>query len=89
MGRKPANEADTVLFVGTNFPFSEVEGTFPNVDKFIQIDNNPAMLGKHHQNDVVILGDASEAIDEIIAKVIMQLMTMQQITLLSQLMLIT
>lgn len=73
VGWKPANEAileaDNVLFVGTNFPFSEVEGTFRNVNKFIQIDNNPAMLGKRHQNDVAILGDAGEAIDAILAKV--------------------
>jgi len=73
VGWKPANEAvleaDAVLFVGTNFPFSEVEGTFRHVDKFIQIDNNPAMLGKRHQTDVAILGDAGEAIDEILAKV--------------------
>ena len=73
VGWKPANEAileaDTVLFVGTNFPFSEVEGTFRNVNKFIQIDNNPAMLGKRHQNDVAILGDAGEAITAILDKV--------------------
>lgn len=73
VGWKPANEAileaDTVLFVGTNFPFSEVEGTFRNVNNFIQIDNNPAMLGKRHQNDVAILGDAGEAIESILAKV--------------------
>ncbi|AIG66191.1 pyruvate oxidase [Weissella tructae] len=73
VGWKPANEtvleSDTVLFVGTNFPFSEVEGTFRNVDKFIQIDNNPAMLGKRHQTDVAILGDAGEAINAILAKV--------------------
>ena len=73
VGWKPANEAileaDTVLFVGTNWPFSEVEGTFRNVNKFIQIDNNPAMLGKRHQNDVAILGDAGEAIAAILAKV--------------------
>ncbi|MCW0953505.1 pyruvate oxidase [Weissella ceti] len=73
VGWKPANEsvleADTVLFVGTNFPFSEVEGTFRNVDKFIQIDNNPAMLGKRHQTDVAILGDAGEAINAILAEV--------------------
>lgn len=73
VGWKPANEAileaDTVLFVGTNFPFSEVEGTFRDVNKFIQIDNNPAMLGKRHQNDVAILGDAGEAIAAILAKV--------------------
>ncbi|MCT3044701.1 pyruvate oxidase [Leuconostoc mesenteroides] len=73
VGWKPANEAileaDTVLFVGTNFPFSEVEGTFRNVNKFIQIDAYPAMLGKRHQNDVAILGDAGEAIAAILAKV--------------------
>lgn len=73
VGWKPANEtvleADAVLFVGTNFPFSEVEGTFRNVDKFIQIDNNPAMLGKRHHTDVAILGDAGEAINAILAKV--------------------
>lgn len=73
VGWKPANEsvleADTVLFVGTNFPFSEVEGTFRNVEKFIQIDNNPAMLGKRHETDVAILGDAGEAIDAILSKV--------------------
>ncbi|MDR0899427.1 MAG: pyruvate oxidase [Lactobacillaceae bacterium] len=73
VGWKPANEiileADTVLFVGTNFPFAEVDGTFRNVKKFIQIDNNPAMLGKRHQTDVAILGDAGEALDAIYKKV--------------------
>lgn len=73
VGWKPANEmvleADTVLFVGSNFPFSEVEGTFRNVDKFVQIDNNPAMLGKRHATDVAILGDAGEAVEAILAKV--------------------
>ncbi|MBM7617421.1 pyruvate oxidase [Weissella uvarum] len=73
VGWKPANEmvleADTVLFVGSNFPFSEVEGTFRNVDKFIQIDNNPAMLGKRHATDVTILGDAGEAVNDLLDKV--------------------
>ena len=73
VGWKPANEtvleSDAVLFVGSNFPFSEVEGTFRNVDKFIQIDTNPAMLGKRHQTDVAILADAGEAVEAILAKV--------------------
>jgi len=73
VGWKPANEtikeADTVLFAGSNFPFSEVEGTFSNVENFIQIDNNPAMLGKRHNADVAILGDAGEAIDSLLEKV--------------------
>lgn len=73
VGWKPANEtileADTVLFAGSNFPFSEVEGTFRNVDNFIQIDIDPAMLGKRHHADVAILGDAGLAVDEILNKV--------------------
>ncbi|WP_028274061.1 pyruvate oxidase [Atopococcus tabaci] len=73
VGWKPANEtvkeADTVLFVGSNFPFAEVEGTFSNIENFIQIDNNPAMLGKRHNADVAILGDAGEAIHKLLDKV--------------------
>ncbi len=73
VGWKPANEAvkeaDTVLFVGSNFPFAEVEGTFSNIDNFIQIDNNPAMLGKRHNADVAILGDAGEAVHSLLGKV--------------------
>ena len=73
VGWKPANEAireaDTVLFAGSNFPFSEVEGTFANTENFIQIDINPAMLGKRHEPDVAILGDAGEAIQLILEKV--------------------
>ena len=73
VGWKPANEAvkeaDTVLFVGSNFPFAEVEGTFSNIENFIQIDNNPAMLGKRHNADVAILGDAGEAVDLLLEKV--------------------
>ncbi|GAA0370648.1 pyruvate oxidase [Alkalibacterium iburiense] len=73
VGWKPANEAvkeaDTVLFVGSNFPFAEVEGTFSNIEHFIQIDNNPANLGKRHNPDVAILGDAGEAVQSLLKKV--------------------
>ena len=73
VGWKPANEiikeADTVLFVGSNFPFAEVDNTFENTENFIQIDNNPAMLGKRHHADVAILGDAGEAVDALLEKV--------------------
>ena len=65
VGWKPANEAileaDTVLFIGCNFPFAEADRTFRNIKHFIQVDNNPAMLGKRHACDVAILGDAGEA----------------------------
>lgn len=73
VGWKPANEAvkeaDTVLFVGSNFPFAEVEGTFSNIENFIQIDNNPAMLGKRHNADVAVLGDAGEAVHMLLDRV--------------------
>ncbi len=73
VGWKPANEtvleADTVLFMGTNFPFSEVEGTFRNVKKFVQVDANPAMLGKRHETDVAILADAGKTLEALLAKV--------------------
>lgn len=73
VGWKPANEtvkeADTILFVGSNFPFAEIEGTFSNTENFIQIDNNPAMLGKRHNADVAILGDAGEAVQSLLGKV--------------------
>ena len=42
VGWKPANEvvfeADTVLFLGSNFPFAEVYEAFKNTEKFIQVD---------------------------------------------------
>lgn len=66
VGWKPANEAileaDTVLFIGCNFPFAEADRTFRNIKHFIQVDNNPAVLGKRHACDVAILGDAGEAL---------------------------
>lgn len=61
---KPANEAlketDLMLFIGSNFPFSEV--LFNPKAKFIQIDSNPAMLGKRHKTDVSMYADAKKSI---------------------------
>lgn len=72
VGWKPANEAileaDTVLFVGCNFPFAEIDHTFRNIEHFIQIDINSAMLGKRHAADVAILGDAGEALQTLLDK---------------------
>lgn len=63
---KPTNEAfpnaETVLFVGNNYPFSEVSHIFDNVKNFIQIDINVGNLGKRHSNGVTILADAGDAI---------------------------
>jgi len=66
---KPTNEAfpnaDTVVFVGNNYPFSEVTHVFENVKNFIQIDINIANLGKRHPDEVTILADAGDAIREL------------------------
>lgn len=67
VGWKPANEivneADTILFVGSDYPFVESGGIF--ADKtFIQIDIDPGQLGKRRAADVAILGDAGEVLRE-------------------------
>lgn len=66
---KPTNEvfpnAETVVFIGNNYPFAEVTHLFENVKHFIQIDINPANLGKRHFNEVTILADAGDAIREL------------------------
>lgn len=73
VGWKPANEvvfeADTVLFLGSNFPFAEVYEAFKNIEKFIQVDIDPYKLGKRHALDASILGDAGQAAKEILDKV--------------------
>lgn len=66
---KSSPRADTVLFIGSNYPFAEVIGIFKNVENFIQIDIDPFMMGKRHKNDVSILGDAAEAVQMILNKV--------------------
>ena len=73
VGWKPANEvvfeADTVLFLGSNFPFAEVHEAFKNTEKFIQVDIDPYKLGKRHALDASILGDAGQAAKAILDKV--------------------
>ncbi|MCL1898873.1 MAG: pyruvate oxidase [Micrococcales bacterium] len=62
VGRKPANEAvanaDVVLMLGTNQPFIEVTSMFQNTKTVIQVDNDPAKLGKRQRTALAILGDA-------------------------------
>jgi len=72
VGWKPGNEvleeADTILFAGSDYPFVESGGLFEG-KKFIQIDIEAARLGKRRPVDVAILGDAPEAIREITDRV--------------------
>lgn len=73
VARKPAvevfDEADVVLFAGSNYPFAEITGVFDHIDKFIQIDIDPYKLGKRHKTDVAILGDAGDAFRAITDKI--------------------
>lgn len=68
VGWKPGNEiieeADTILFAGSDYPFVESDNLFDG-KKFIQIDIEAARLGKRRPVDVAILGDAPKAIREI------------------------
>src|SRR5699024_9194086 len=72
VGWKSANEiieeADTILFAGSDFPFAESTGVFDG-KKFIQIDIDASRLGKRRSVDVAILGDAAEAIRKITEKI--------------------
>ena len=62
-------EADTVLFIGNNYPFSQVENFMAGVKHFIQIDSNPARLGRRHKADVAMLADAGLAVEALLEKV--------------------
>lgn len=70
VAHKPANDAlpqaDVILFIGSNYPFAEVSKAFKNVKKFLQIDINPAMLGKRHHADVALLADAKQALMKLV-----------------------
>lgn len=67
---KPADEiyyeADVVLFIGSNWPFAQSTNVFKFTKKLIQIDINPAMLGKRGNVDVAILGDAKDNVKALI-----------------------
>lgn len=69
LGTKPGNEclreSDLILFVGSDFPFAQ--SVFPKEAKFIQVDIDPAVLGRRHRTDAAILGDAGETMRQMLA----------------------
>lgn len=69
LSTKPANEAlqmtDLIVFVGSDFPFAKF--MFPASAKFIQVDIDSSKLGKRHKTDAAILGDAKEALKQMVA----------------------
>jgi pyruvate oxidase len=59
LGTKPATlameEADTLIMVGTSFPFT---GFLPENAKTIHIDKDPSQIGKRYPVDVGLAGDS-------------------------------
>ncbi|AYG00198.1 pyruvate oxidase [Lactococcus allomyrinae] len=66
VSRKPANEAianaDTVLMLGTNQPFIDVTNMFEHVKHVVQVDIDPAKLGKRQKTELAILADAKKVV---------------------------
>ncbi len=62
LSTKPANEAlaacDLIVFIGSDFPFARA--FFPAEARFVQVDIESSKLGRRHQTDAAILGDAGE-----------------------------
>lgn len=63
IGTKPAyeamQEADTLIMVGTSYPFT---GFLPVSAKTIQIDTDPAQIGKRYPVDVGLAGEAGKTL---------------------------
>jgi pyruvate oxidase len=70
IGTKPATmaieEADTLIMVGTSFPFV---GYIPDNLKTIQIDYDPSQIGKRHPVDVGMAGDAKETLTKLLTMI--------------------
>lgn len=65
VARKPAvdanAEADTILMLGSNQPFINVYGMFDG-KRVIQVDVDPAKLGKRQRTELSILADAKKVV---------------------------
>ena len=67
LGTKPAfetmNSADLVLFVGSNFPFARF---WPSDMKVLQVNLDPADIGKQIKVDLGIVADGKEFLEELL-----------------------
>lgn len=62
-GYHAMRQAETVLLLGTSFPY---RAFYPEKASILQVDNNPASLGRHCQIDFGVLGDIKHTIDELL-----------------------
>ncbi|MCA0969447.1 pyruvate oxidase [Halobacillus litoralis] len=71
IGTKPAyhavKETDLLILVGTQFPYRDF---LPDHVKAIQIDNEPANIGKHYPVDVGLPGDAKATMQALMEMVV-------------------
>lgn len=65
-GYHAMGQADTLLLLGTSFPY---RAFYPEKAKILQVDNNPAALGRHVQIDYGVLGDISATLDELLPQI--------------------
>jgi len=68
LGGKPAvnafKECDTLLMVGTDFPYQDF---YPEKATVIQVDIDPRQIGKRHPVDVGVVGHAQPVLQKFIA----------------------
>lgn len=62
-GYHAMGQADTVLLLGTSFPY---RAFYPENATILQIDNNPASLGRHTQIDLGVLGDVKATLNALL-----------------------
>lgn len=58
-GYHAMQDADTLLMIGTSFPY---RAFYPQNCTILQIDNQPASLGRHVQIDLGVLGDTKNTV---------------------------
>jgi pyruvate dehydrogenase (quinone) len=69
LGTKPSNDmmegCDTLLLVGTNFPYSEWLPE-PGQARAVQIDIDPRLIGNRYPTEVNLVGDAAQTLGALI-----------------------
>ncbi|MDO5028615.1 MAG: pyruvate oxidase, partial [Bacillota bacterium] len=68
-GNELIYEADTILFIGSNFPFAEKMKIFKNADHLIQVDIDPYKLGKRGKPSLAVLADGGLFVQAVLEKV--------------------
>ncbi|MEH6735995.1 MAG: ubiquinone-dependent pyruvate dehydrogenase [Shewanella sp.] len=62
-GYHAMQQADTLLMIGTSFPY---RAFYPENITILQIDNQPASLGRHVQIDFGVLGDTKNTVTSLL-----------------------